>query len=95
MLERMQQRGLGAELIARVMRLNPNPEPGVMLRGIHLASTAKDRRWQYGDVSKGEVIRRRGRSAWDAVPKGLIRRDGKRAYISRDAFEDNVWMGRP
>jgi hypothetical protein len=43
-------------------------------------------------VSKGELIRSKGRQAWDNFPKDQIVKDGKRAYITRHAFEDNLWL---
>lgn len=93
--ERMKQRGIGDRVIARVVRLNPKcPHPGVMLRGIHFAPTAKLTRWQRDDVSKGAIIREFGRDVWGRIPADCIRKDGKRAYITRAAYLDRVWMGR-
>lgn len=94
LVERMRRHGCGERLIARVLRLNPDPEPRSALRGVHYASTVGRNRLLRDEVSKGEVIRRCGRDVWERIPRGYIRKDGKRAYIARSAFEDNVWLER-
>lgn len=43
-------------------------------------------------VSKGKFIKMKGRAAWDNVPKRAVVKDGKRAYITQEAFLDNVWL---
>ena len=43
-------------------------------------------------VSKGKFIRAKGRAAWESVPKFYIVKDGKRAYITREGYLDNVWL---
>ncbi len=42
-------------------------------------------------VSKGQIIRRHGRAAWDGLPRSVILRDGRRAYVGlRDLLKCRV-----
>ncbi len=48
-------------------------------------------------VSKGRLIREKGRDAWDCMLKyhrEHIIKDGKRVYITLEAFLDNLWLVR-
>lgn len=87
----MKQRDIGQAVISRVVRLNPTYHEGCRIRGAH-GLTSKSYRSMRGDVSKGTVIRKFGRQAWDRMPPDCVIKEGKRAYITREAFEDNVWM---
>ena len=87
--ERMLARGVGAEIVGRVRRLNASYRRGEKIRGIHRKANP---RWLFGWVSKGELIRRHGRSAWESVPEECRRKDGRREYITNEAYLDNVWL---
>lgn len=88
----MRERGIGEAVRARVLRLNPNPRDGEILRGWHPAPTAA-RFCLYNDVvSKRAFIRKHGRDAWDRLPRDAIHRDGRRAYVTRYAIEDRLWL---
>lgn len=53
------------------------------------------RYWSFIDaIGKGQFIRMYGRDVWDKLPKSAILRDGKRAYATREAVEDNSWGTR-
>lgn len=43
-------------------------------------------------LSRGAFIRLYGREAWASLPRRAIVKDGKRAYITQEAFLDNVWL---
>ena len=78
---RMRERGFGEALIARVVRLNPNPVPGQKLRGLNL-SRNRDEAVYRDLISKGACIRRRGRTWFEGVPNSLHVKCGKRVYIA-------------
>lgn len=75
------ERGVSPAIVERVVRLNPDPEPGRALRGIHYKD---DRAWalMYGHMRKGAFIRRYGREAFDAVDPQDIRKRGRRVLVS-------------
>jgi hypothetical protein len=87
----LRHRGVGEAIIERVLRLNYDPQPGVRLRGIHFVRHG-DPRWAWGCISKGEVIRRHGRAAWEAMPRSLIHKQGRRSYVSRETVADSLWL---
>ena len=74
---------------ARLRRLNPHPQQGMIARGWH----PKGRRGMYfwDRVGKREFLKRFGREAWEAMPNGLKIKDGRRQYISRVNVEDEIW----
>lgn len=82
------RRHVSPEIIDRVLRLNPNPQEGVRLRGLHRYSSPC---WEYDWVSKGAFVREFGREAWSAMPIEEIRKRGKRAFVTREAVLDRVW----
>lgn len=78
---KLRQRGVSPEIIARVLRLNTPEEMrgGYELRGIHY----KPGRWwglPRGLMQKGKVLRFHGRAVWDAIPRGGIRKHGRREF---------------
>jgi hypothetical protein len=81
----LRRRHVAPAIIERVLRLNPNHEPGERLRGIHYK---RDPRWQSDWWSRGDVIRRFGREAIARLPAWAVRKDGKRVYYTREAVED-------
>jgi hypothetical protein len=76
---RLRQRGVGPEVIARVERLNPAPQEGEALRGLHFKRFG-DPRPCLNVCGKGEFVRRFGREAWEAIPRDRLLRRGRRAY---------------
>lgn len=68
-------------IIERVLRLNPNPESGTKLRGIHYKDAAHSYRFARF-VSKGRFIRRYGREAFERIPTRELHKDGRRIYVS-------------
>jgi len=85
------RRGIGTSVRERIIRLNPKTKSGGSVRGWHPTRGNRYHRVFYDHVSKGEFIRRHGRDAWDSLPNGLIWRDGRRCYIERAPYLDNVW----
>lgn len=85
--ERLAERKFGEVVCSRVLRLNPNPKDGEILRGLHLSSH-NDPRWMIGAISKGEVIRRYGRTAWGNTPQHQIISRGKRKYVRSEYVRD-------
>lgn len=84
----MRLRHVSERIIERVIRLNPDHRWGMRLRGVHYSS----HRAVYMDcVSKGRVIREKGRDVWNKVPRWCIHKQGKREYISRNDYVDNIW----
>jgi hypothetical protein len=45
-------------------------------------------------MGKGKFIHKHGREAWGRLPKYAIIKDGKRSYITREAYLDNLWMAQ-
>lgn len=84
--------GIGGRVRERIVRLNPKCDPGQILRGWHPAQTARNLAMVYDVVGKGEFVRRHGRAAWDAIPNGLLYKFGRRRYIGRASYLDNIWM---
>lgn len=80
------ERHVSPAIIERVLRLNPEPEEGRLLRGIHYKGQRDPRVW-FGMIGKGAFIRRCGRAAYDALPREAKYKDGRREYL-RNAY---VW----
>lgn len=79
------------DIIARVLRLNPNPMHGDRLRGIHYKDGAHGYRFARF-MSKGRFIRRYGREAFERIPPRELHKDGKRAYIAAQTARDlGLW----
>ena len=87
----MERQGMAPEVRARLRRLNPNYQEGDLIRGWHPAWQAKRLFW-LDIVPKSKFIRAHGREAWQALPPGAIRKNGKRCYIERRVVEDRLWM---
>lgn len=88
----MARKGMSPQVRARVRRLNPNPQLGELLRGWHPTRTLNRIRWLEDCIGKREFITKFGRNAWDKLPGYAIRKEGRRAYVSRYTVEDNVWL---
>ena len=69
---------------ARILKLNRNRDVhhGDRLRGWHPAPTLKAMKFEQYVVGKGEFIHAYGRAAWDVIPRRMIRKSGKRAYVA-------------
>jgi hypothetical protein len=84
------ERGIGDAVRSRIVRLNPNYKPGLMPRGYYPRPN-RYLKFAHDLMSKGEFIHRHGRAAWDALPNGIKWRDGRRQFIGREAYLDNIW----
>lgn len=73
----------------RVLRLNVNRQEGEILRGV---APRKGSIWRFlrDLTSKGEIIRRYGREAWESVPKDAIIKEGRRECVGRSTLVDLV-----
>jgi hypothetical protein len=73
--------GVSEAIIDRVVRLNDSFAQGLPLRGIHY----KRSRWSafsYVAATKGQIIRRFGRAAFEGIPRKAWLRDGKRILVT-------------
>lgn len=82
------------EIRARILRINPNYEPGAWLNGWHPGFTVS-RECAYRRVmTKGQFIRKHGREAWNILrnhhPRAWYRL-GRRFFVTREAVEDRLW----
>jgi len=76
----------------RILRLNPTPHPSEILRGWHPGATAwRESMWRCL-ASKGWVIRRYGRAAWDSIPRRAIYKIGRRQYAGALHFMEAVGL---
>jgi hypothetical protein len=92
---RLRELGIGEAHIARVVRLNPSPEEGALLRGLKITRTARksfDR-----DVYSRPVFEARwGKgSASQLPPQCFIRVGGKRKFIAGEAYVQGPWLTSP
>lgn len=85
------QRKITPAVRERILRLNPNPREGQLLRGYHPNNHFRYWRYTLDCVPKGEFIRKHRRKAWDALPNGLKYKDGRRRWVSRKTLLDNEW----
>jgi hypothetical protein len=46
-------------------------------------------------MGKGRFIKTYGRDAWNRLPRSAIVKEGKRAFVTREAILDNLWMAPP
>lgn len=83
---RMRVAHVSDDIIARVVRLNPNLVEGQRLRGFHYKRTFEP--WMQPCVSRGRAIRLYGRSAVEALPRASVFRRGRRKYITQEAVWD-------
>lgn len=91
----MQLHGVGPEVRARVLRLNPKGvEPGKKPKGYNpkYAMSRIQPIW-VGHIKKSTFIKEFGRDAWSKIPVECIVKDGRRRAITREAYLDNVWKG--
>lgn len=89
LLKRMAERGVSDRVMERVAKLNPRGVPeGSRPRGYRRRESP---RWLRGWVGNGEFIRKHGRDAWGCVPREDRRNDGRRQYITREAYLDHTW----
>jgi hypothetical protein len=81
---------------ARVLRLNPKgADEYTRPRGIHRHHDGREMAWIARLISKGRVIRKYGRAAWESLPKPYKYRYGRRQFARREAVEDRLWMPCP
>ncbi|RAK52118.1 hypothetical protein [Phenylobacterium deserti] len=71
---------VGPAVAERVLRLNPDPQEGERLRGLHY-KRADDPRFWFFMISKGQFIRERGRAAYAALPRQAIYKQGRREFV--------------
>lgn len=81
----LKQRHVSAAIVERIERLNPSPQFGVRLRGIHYKD---DGGYEVltNSIRKGAFIRRFGREAYNALDRRHIIKRGRREYIVRLTF---------
>lgn len=80
-LERdLRERGVSPEIIERVLRLNPRPQLGEKLRGIHYK---EGRGWGFmrDYVQKGYVLRVYGHEVWGRIPRSAHIKRGRRVWV--------------
>lgn len=83
------ENGIGDRVRERIVRLNPSPKQGEMLRGWHPKETARYFRFMCQYVTKREFIARHGRETWEKIKRSvLVKHDGRRKYVARVLFED-------
>lgn len=85
------ERGIGPTVRDRIVRLNPTGSESRRVRGWHPSATAKHLMMMHDVIGKGAFIKRHGRAAWDALPNGMLWKCGRRKYLGRVAYLDNVW----
>lgn len=90
--DKLRARGLGEAIVGRIMRLNPDPKPFDILRGLHLAPTLHREALRADVLGKRDFIVKVGRDAWDRLPKHCVRKNGRRKYVTREAVLDKLWM---
>ena len=79
----LRRRTTNPHVIERILRLNPK---GVWEGSIPRGWRDGDRKrrvwkWPYSAcLTRGQVIRKHGREAWDRIPREHIYRDGRRQY---------------
>jgi hypothetical protein len=71
----------------RVLRLNKTFPEGCIPKGWHRKPTYRND-WSRDVVGKGEFLRKFGRSTWERLLPGLIRKDGRREYVSQETIQD-------
>lgn len=79
--DRLKERGVSAKVRDRILRLNPNPQEGMRLRGWNPAFTVSDQT-HIDVIGKGEFIRRFGRPAFERLPKDAIIKRGRHVLIT-------------
>lgn len=87
------ERGVSLNVVDRVMKFYPantdvREVQGSLLRGLQY----KRRPYWLGYLGKREFISRHGRDAWEALPKCLKYRDGRRQWVSIDTAMDHLWL---
>lgn len=86
------RKGMGANVKARILRLNPTIEEGAIIRGWHPTRTGKALYFMRGLRGKGWVIKNYGREAWEEVLEhGYLIKLGKREYVG---YPDVVELSR-
>lgn len=78
----LREQNISPAIIERVLRLNPNPRRGYLLRGIHYKNYDSPR-FTMDCTTKGEVLRRFGRDVFDRIPKDRWIRRGRRIWVNR------------
>lgn len=93
--EKLIRNHVSRPIIERILRLNPNPQPGTTLRGWNRKNNPA--LWR-NLVSRGEIIRRHGRHSWHWLiskekhtPRVI--KYGRRKYIAREDYEDSGLLG--
>lgn len=86
-------KGIGPSVVERVLKLNPHgAEEGQRVRGLQRSTRFTPSRWVTGMIGKREFVTKHGREAWDAIPNGLKLKYGRRKYVSRETFLDNLHL---
>lgn len=92
--ERGKERGIGAAVLSRIVRLNPNWDEATQPRGWHPAPSSRTMMLAaHNMVGKQHFIKVYGGSAaaWKAIPNGLKHKYGRREYLRREDVLDNIW----
>lgn len=78
---RLVAHGIGPSIAERVERLNPDWHDGVALRGL---GNRYERQiyTSYCDISRKQFIRVFGHKKYDQLPRGYIRKCGRRRYVT-------------
>lgn len=87
----LRTRTANPHVIERILRLNPKgAREGSIPRGWRDGDRKRrDRRWPYSACfTRGQVIRKNGREAWERIPRDHIQRDGRRQYVGAILLSD-------
>jgi hypothetical protein len=83
LVDALRARKISEAIIERVIRLNPNFNPGCYARGLHLTGREKaEMFWMSGSIQKGEFIQRYGREAFASIPSDGLCKRGRRVYVT-------------
>lgn len=79
----LRRRTKNPHVIERILRLNPRgAKEGHIPRGWRDGDRGRRERWAVSRfLTKGQVIRKHGRAAWDAIPREHIEKMGRREYV--------------
>jgi len=92
---RMDKLCVGPRVRERVLRLNPNPKEGIMLRGWHRKKTLNNLRCMEDLVGRDDILRHYGKERGTLVWRQIKRTTcmsghGKRKRFSRAMLLDNL-----
>lgn len=65
----------------RVIALNPGYVPGTPIRGWHRTPSARHYAAVHRLVPKGDILRQLGRAQFQAIPKAVLLKQGRRVFV--------------